>query len=152
RVLMMLPLLTVLWADVPRYCPILSAPFGDLERSTGLPSEQLVYVSEIPPSQWELEGSIAASDFAKLLLRRQQVGRDFPQLLAYRYGARDYSAEDFDRLKGPDIIKVVLRKEELTILQVPERLVSMKESRIMVPLLVKNNLPRPTTLRMQMPQ
>ena len=34
------------------------------------PTPQLTYITRAPPSQWELEGVLPASDFRTLLLRR----------------------------------------------------------------------------------
>lgn len=116
-----------------------------------LPNLQLYYITRIPPSQWELQGALAAADFERLLLRHQHFGREFRDWGKVAHGDREYRAEDFDRLSSPDLIKAVLGSGGLEVKQASTTIVMMSQYRYLLPLLVKNEHTQAESLKVQTP-
>jgi hypothetical protein len=111
---------------------------------TDVPAAQLIYVSRTPVQEWELEGAVAAADLERILLRRRGTTMPQRQLLNTVHGGREYRPPDFDDLSGPHLIKAVIKQEGgIEVLSAPDTLTLIPTHRFTVPLLVKNERPRP---------
>jgi hypothetical protein len=118
--------------------------------ASGVPTAQLYYVSRVPLSEWELDGSVAEGDLAKVILRHKETKLPPAQLLKAVHGQRDYRVEDFDQLSGPHLIKVAVQENgDVQLSAAPERIVMMPIHRYVVPLLIKSERSTPGMLQVQ---
>jgi hypothetical protein len=147
RALLALSIGAVLVALVVRS---LDAQRRGLAVASGVPAAQLYYVSRVPLSEWELDGSVAEGDLAKVLLRHKETKLQPAQLLKAVHGQRDYRAEDFDGLSGPHLIKVAVQENgDVQLAAAPEKIVMMPLHRYVVPLLIKSERSTPGMLQVQ---
>lgn len=122
--------------------------------ATEIPGLQLQYVTRVPPSQWELEGNVAANDFACILLRRKHTqGQALELIKSIRIEppVRDYEAAHFEMLNGPDVVRVEVKEDGVAILQAPESIILAAQYRYLLPLLVKNSRTRAELLKIHTP-
>src|SRR5262245_17519772 len=118
--------------------------------SSGVPVPQLYYVSRVPLSEWDLDGSVAEGDLAKVILRHKETKLPPAQLLKAVHGQRDYRAEDFDELSGAHLIKVSVQENgDVQLAAAPEKIVMMPIHRYVVPLLIKSERTMPGMLQVQ---
>ena len=116
---------------------------------TEVPNPQLIYVTKVPPSQWELDGLVAASDVARVLLRHKETRYDAAEHAWMMFGRTVYRAEHFDSLESPILTKLRLKEGEIEIVSAPGRIIMMPGYRIILPLLVRNERPEPELLRVR---
>ena len=116
--------------------------------ASGAPNPQLAFITQIPPSEWKLEGPISKADFNVLLMRHK---RENTRLLPGDFNNPNYRAEHFEKLQSPDLIKVELNDSGVEIVRAPISIVLATGYRYMVPLLVKNSRRRNELLRVRTP-
>ena len=114
------------------------APVSDL------PTPQLMYITRVPPSQWELEGVLPASDFRTLLLRR---AANRSQMARFQMGLVNYREGSFDQATAPDLLKLDVTESGLELLGGPEKITLLALYRYQLPLLVRNQRPSPLSLK-----
>ena len=110
-----------------------NAQRGPAVTETEVPSAQLFYVTRTPPCQWELNGLVAASDFVRLVFRRQEAWRDVssaPRALVF---GREYQDRHFDLLTASDLLKIELRPEGPKQWSAPTSLVMMPNYNYLLP-------------------
>ena len=117
-----------------------------------MPARQLEYVTRIPPSQWELQGVVEARDMERLLLRRTVPGKVREPLKPVLIGGSvDYTAEHFQNLAAPDLIKLEVSDSGLRVLHSPAGIVVMQGYGYILPLLVANDRSAPVLLSVATP-
>ena len=128
-----------------------NAQRGPAVTETEVPSAQLFYVTRTPPCQWELNGLVAASDFVRLVFRRQEAWRDVssaPRVLVF---GREYQDRHFDLLTASDLLKIELRPEGPKQWSAPTSLVLMPNYNYLLPALVKNTTDQVKPLEIRTP-
>jgi len=117
-----------------------------------MPARQLEYATRIPPSQWELQGVVEARDMERLLLRRTVPGGAREPLEPVLIGESvDYTAEDFQNLAAPDLIKLEVTDSALEVLHPSAGIVVMQGYGYILPLLVANRRAAPVMLDVETP-
>ena len=117
-----------------------------------MPARQLEYATRIPPSQWELQGVVEARDMERLLLRRTVPGQTREPLKPVLIGGSvDYTAEHFQNLAAPDLIKLEVSDSGLRVLHSPAGIVVRQGYGTILPLLVANDRSAPVLLSVGTP-
>ncbi len=111
-----------------------------------IPGNRLVFVSQVLPCRWDVEGLLSSFDLIKIVLRRAGVQLD-PGIVH----GRDYGDRHIDLLEAFDLIKLEILSDRLEVLSAPQRLVMMPNYNYTVPLLVRNRTESVQQLEVETP-